>query len=129
MFWQKKTVIAGCPVMVLLLFVFGWYHDLFHTTAYYDIFMHGLGGGLFITTLAGLGWHLWWKQKSGRLPGAVAFKSGLIAGLLLTSISWEIFEVAFNLTPNWTLSVADTLSDMLYALIGAAIMLCFIRIP
>ncbi len=127
MFWQKKSVIAGCPLIILSLFSFGWYHDLFHTTAYYDVFMHGLGGGLFVITLAGLVWHVWLKKRKGIPPRPMGIKAGLVAGLLLASVFWEIFEVAFNLTPNWTQSVADTALDMVCAVVGGAIALCFIR--
>jgi len=113
--------------VILLLFVFGWHHDLFHTTAYYDVFMHGLGGGLFIVMLAGIVWHLRLKRRVGGFPRPAVIKAGLVAGLLLVSITWEIFEVVFNLTPNWTQSVDDTVFDMVCALTGAAIALRFIR--
>ena len=127
MFWQKTTLIVGGPVAILLLLVLGWQHDLFHTTAWHDVLMHFLGGGLLILTLAGTTWHLWLKKRPDRLPRLAVFKAGLVAGLLLTLISWEIIEVISDMTPNWTQSVGDTISDMLCALASAAIILHLIR--
>ncbi|GEM_PF-3247761 len=127
MFWQKKLVIAGCPLTILVLFAFGRYHTLFHTTADYDVFMHFLGGGLFVITLAGILWHLPWTNRLIRRIRPAVFKAGLLAGLLLTSIAWEILEVVLNMTPNITQSVADTVFDIICALGGAALALCFIR--
>jgi hypothetical protein len=127
MFWQKTTVIAGGPALIFLLLIFGHQHDFFQTTAWYDVFMHTLGGGLFVITLAGALWHLKLKKNPGRVSRPALFKGSLIVGLILTCIAWEIIEVIFNMTPNWTQSVADTLSDMACALAGAAITLCFIR--
>lgn len=128
MFWQKMYVIIGAPVVVLVLFVFGMHFDLFHTTAYYDMFMHFVGGGLFVSALAGAAWHLWLKRRAGRIPAAAASKAALVAALVLTSIVWEVFEVYAGMTPNWTLSVADTVSDMACALAGAFVALCLMRI-
>ena len=127
MFWKEKSVIVGCPIVILLLLILGMHRDLFHTTAYYDVFMHCLGGGLFVISLAGSIWHVWLKKRGDRMLRPVAIKAGLIAGLLLASIIWEIAEVMFNMTPNWTQSVVDTVFDMVCALVGAAIALCFIR--
>ena len=127
MFWQKKTVVAGCPLVILLLFVFGWHHDLFHTTAYYDVFMHVLGGGFLVITLAGIGWHGGLKYRTARRIHPARIKATLAAGLVLSSIAWEIFEVIFNLTPNWTQSVGDTVSDMICAWVGGAVALHYIR--
>jgi hypothetical protein len=123
MFWQKKTILAGGPLTLLLLLAFGRYHDLFHTTDWYDIFMHFLGGGLFIITLCGFIWHLRLKKNPGRMPGSALFKAGLITALLLTAVLWECFEVLFNLSPNWTHSVKDTVLDMVCGLAGAAVAL------
>ena len=117
---------AACPLVVLLFFIPGWSQDLFHTTAYYDVFMHSLGGAMLTITFAGILWHVWLKKRSMSL---LRSRAVLIGCLVVASIAWEIFEVMFNLTPNWTISIADTISDMLYALAGAVIALCFIRLP
>jgi len=127
MFWQKKPVIAACPLTILVLFVFGRYHDLFHTASDYDVLMHFLGGGFFVITFAGILWHLPWGRRLLRRASPAGFRVGLVAGLVLTSITWEILEVVLNMTPNITQSVPDTVFDMVCALGGAALALCFIR--
>lgn len=126
MFWEKKSVIIGGPLVVLFLLTLGLYDNLFHTTAYYDVFMHSLTGGLFVITFAGIVWHLRLKKRPDRQVGIVV-KLGLIAGLFLAAIIWEIAEVVFNMTPNWTTSIPDTISDVVYALMGGTISLFLIR--
>jgi uncharacterized membrane-anchored protein len=130
MFWQKKTVIVGGPFAMLILLLIGTHYDLFHTTSWYDIFMHFLGGALLIFTLAGTArrWQL--KRRADRKLRPAVFKAGLIAALVITAIVWEIIEVIFNLTPNWTHSAADTLADIASALAGAIIALhCIFKRP
>lgn len=128
MFWQKKTIIIGGPVLVALLLALGLYDRLFHTTEWYDIFMHSLTGGLFTITVAGTGWHVWLKRRRrGRI--GLGIRIGLLAGLFLASIFWETLEVMFNMTPNWTTSVSDTVSDVIWAQLGGIIALCFMRSP
>ncbi len=123
MLWRKITLIVGGPVLIGLLFLFGHQHNLFYTTAWYDLLMHSLGGLLLIFTLAGTLWHL--DMDPSAHP--VLFKTGLIAALILASIGWEFLEVWLNMTPNWTLSIYDTVTDMLAALAGGLAALTFIR--
>lgn len=129
MFWQKRSSIAGGPLIVLLLLLNGWHFDLFHKTAWYDMMLHFLGGFVVVTTYAGTAWILWLKKETATRPKASVVRTGLMAALLLTSIAWEIFEVFAGMTPNWTHSVSDTFSDMLCALAGGAAVLRFIRWP
>ncbi len=128
MFWQKTIVIMGGPLLVSVLLVLGLYDGLFHTTMWYDILMHSLTGGLFVISSAGMGWHLWLKHRSNSRIG-LGLRVGMIAWLLFVSILWEILEVLLGMTPNWTTSVPDTVSDVIYALIGGVVTLCLIRSP
>ncbi len=124
MFWRKPAIIAGFPIGVMLLFAFGAHLDLFHTTWYFDIIMHFLGGATVVITLGGVLWHLFFRH---RMVSSLAMRGGLFAALVISSVLWECGEVVLGLTPNWTLSVGDTLSDMLYALSGGALTLHFMR--
>ena len=109
-------------MLVLLLLAFGWQHDLFHTTRWYDIFMHLTGGGFLTVTFAGTAWHAGLKNLPPRL-----FKPLLFAGVLLTAVAWEVFEVPAGLHPNWTTSVWDTATDLIYSLTGCLAALRLIR--
>ena len=127
MFWRKITVIVGGPVLVLLLLALGHQHDLFLTTLWFDMFLHGLGGMTVVFSLAGVLWHL---ELTGWFdPANQLFRSqiSLLGGLLLLSIGWEFLEVWLNMTPNWIQSRQDTVTDMLCALIGGLIALLFIQ--
>jgi hypothetical protein len=124
MFWQKKTVIAAGPLAIALLLPAGWRYDLFHTTAWYDVMMHFLGGGFFVISLTGAIWHLRRKKSGG--PAPAQMKPVLLLLLLLLSIAWEILEVFLDMTPNWTQSKSDTFSDIIWAQIGAVIALRFV---
>ncbi|MGD9874374.1 MAG: hypothetical protein AB7T27_08885 [Kiritimatiellia bacterium] len=126
-FWQKWLYVAGGPLAVVLLLLNGWHFDLFHMTRWYDMMLHFLGGCVVVVSYAGTAWNLWLKKRTANMPPIAFLKAGLIAGLLLTSIAWEIFEVIVGMTPNWTHSASDTFSDMLCALAGAAVTLRLIR--
>lgn len=128
MFWQKKSIMIGGPVAVSLLLALGLVEGLFHTTEWYDIFMHSLTGGLFIITLSGTVWHLSLQKNSDCSFGLLA-RCGMLAGLLIASVIWEIAEVILNMTPNWTTSLSDTASDVIWAQVGGIIALYFIRAP
>ncbi|MBI9020971.1 MAG: hypothetical protein JEZ10_06935 [Verrucomicrobia bacterium] len=123
MFWRKITLIAGGPVLIGLLLILGHRHDLFYTTAWFDLFMHYLGGMLLIFTLAGTLWHL--ELMPPEHPAL--FKTGLIAALILTSVCWEVLEVYAGMVPNWSQSIYDTITDMASALAGGLTALLFIR--
>lgn len=126
MFWRRYSVIAGGPVFVVLLLSLGLHYNLFHTTSWYDLFMHVLGGGAAATSLAGLAWHL--KRFSDRkLVARMSGRGVLVAAVLGISILWEIAEVIFGMTPNMTQSVGDTVLDVCCALLGAGSILFFIR--
>jgi len=113
--------------VILLLLLFGWQRDLFQTTADYDVLMHFLGGGFFVITFAGLLWCFPWGRKLIRRTHPVFFRTLLFSGLFCVSIAWEFLEVGLNMTPNWTQSPGDTVFDMVCAMAGAAIALCFIH--
>lgn len=123
MFWTKYTVIAGGPVLVVLLLGLGLRYDLFHATSWYDLFMHVLGGSVVAVSFAGAAWRL----RANAAPWLIT-RAVPIAAVLAISILWETAEVILGMTPNWTLSVADTLSDLFFALGGAVVALCFIRV-
>jgi hypothetical protein len=126
-FWQKKAIIAGGPVLILLLLVLGLRYDLFHSTACYDLFMHVLGGGVSVVSFAGVVWHAWLKKRNPVVSLTMKMKTALVAAVFLVSILWEMGEVILGMTPNWTQSVGDTLSDVFYGVAGATIALCFVR--
>lgn len=128
MFWQKKAMIIGGPLVVAVLLAAGLYNGLFHSTEWYDVFMHSLTGGLFIITAAGSSWYLWLKKRPDVRMG-YGLRLGLLAGLFIISVIWEVAEVLFNMTPNWTTSVSDTVADVLWAQVGGIVALCLIRSP
>lgn len=126
MFWRSYTMIAGGPVFVILLLGLGLHYNLFHSTSWYDLFMHVLGGGAAATSLAGMAWHM--KRFSDRhLIALMSLRGVLIAAVLGISILWEIAEVIFGMTPNMTQSVGDTVLDVCCALVGAVSVLFFIQ--
>ena len=127
MFWARTSSVVGGPLLVVVLLAAGLRYDLFHRMAYYDLFMHALGGIVVAASTAGLVW----RMQTAR--GAFSKTSGTLtvlpfAVVVLVSLLWEAIEVLLGMTPNWTQSIGDTLSDLLYALAGAVLMLCFIRV-
>ncbi len=121
MFWTKKTLIAAGPLLVVGLLALGLWHDLFHSTVWYDLFMHVLGGGVVALSGVGLAWHVWLKRR-GAAPGLL-LKAAMVGLVLLVAVLWEVWEVLYEMTPNWTLSVSDTISDVLSGVAGAILVL------
>jgi hypothetical protein len=89
--------------------------------------MHALGGMVVAAGTAGAAWRL--QTARGAVPGTCRTLTLMpFAAVLLVSLLWEAIEVLLGMTPNWTQSVGDTVSDLIYALAGAAGMICFIRL-
>jgi hypothetical protein len=127
MFWTRSSSVVGGPLLVAGLLAAGLRYDLFHRLAYYDLFMHTLGGIVVAASTAGLAWRM--QTARGAVPGSFGTLTVMpFLVVLLVSILWEAVEVLLGMTPNWTQSVGDTLSDLIYALAGAVLMLCFIRL-
>jgi hypothetical protein len=127
MFWHKKSVIAGGPLLVGLLLFLGLRYDLFESTFWYDLFMHTLSGGVLAVSFSGVIWHL--RMKHSGADFSIGLRFAVIAFVLLASVVWEWGEVLLGMTPNWTLSVSDTVSDVLCGLVGAVAVLYGIRTP
>lgn len=127
MFWTKTSSVVGGSLLVAVLLVTGLRYDLFRRMVYYDLFMHALGGMVVAAGTAGTAWRM--QTARGIVPGRNRTLTVMpLAAVLLVSLLWESGEVLLGMTPNWTQSIRDTVSDLMYALAGAAGMICFIRL-
>jgi len=125
MFWTRASSMVGGPLLVVALLAAGLRYDLFHRMACYDLFLHALGGIVVAAGTAGLVWQIKAVRKTCvKTFGPLTMIP--LGAVLLVSLLWEAGEVLLGMTPNWTQSVGDTLSDLMYALGGAVLILCVI---
>lgn len=116
-FFRRVEVIAGAPLLVILLHVAGVL-GLYDRIFCYDSLMHLFGGFAASVSLGGLIWHRWGRHCRGR-RFTVELRLLLVLVVALIAVGWEALEVGLNMEPNWHSSVADTVKDQLLGVVGA----------
>jgi hypothetical protein len=135
-FYSSKTIIILFPLLVFLLNfalipLFG-----FKALAEFrvDKIFHVVGGVAISVSIAGVLWHLV-SRGIIKLHNANVFRVLVFGCLCFVVISWEIAEytIIFPLYPEYIAYVSsfysDTITDMIWGLVGGLSAMFFIRRP
>lgn len=122
MYMDAKRTISIIFVASLILAVvhylsinLSWYYYY----PYIDIALHLLGG--FITAL--IGYYI--LHSENRHISAESVFINIIALLALVTVGWEVFEQTFSVTNDAGFS-ADTMSDIMFGIVGGMIGWCVV---
>ena len=135
-FYSSKTIIVLFPLLVFLLNIaliplFG-YRALGEFRA--DKIFHVVGGVAISVSIAGVLWHLVCRGII-ELHNVNVFQALVFGCLCFVVISWEIAEYIFifPLYPEYIASsnsaYSDTITDMIWGLVGGLFAMLFIRRP
>lgn len=116
---NRKKLLQHLVFLMFFIFItdllakgFYWYYSI----SWFDMLMHFLGGfwvGLFFLYV------FYDKNQFSKKLLAV------ILGVLLIGVLWEVFEFFLNVIAHDTFSIADTLSDIFFDLVGGFLAIFF----
>ena len=115
---DKKRHLKHLVLLMFFIFLadlvakyFYWYSSLW----YFDMIMHFLGGlwvGMFFI-------YVFLTRKE--LPMALRFSLKIILLVLVVGVLWEFFEFYINVVSATTFEWRDTLSDVIFDLLGGLV--------
>lgn len=127
------SLIIGLFILIIGTHILALFFSWYWTFAGLDVLLH-FAGGAWVALI-----FLWWVRRS---PADTGFARSCVALAVMTlsftafaGVLWEFFEFMFDITigtplelPNAQLGLRDTLSDLVFDLLGAGFVLSILKL-